>query len=261
MMSGARTHVSTGVVAPQLTFASASGGVGKSTLALTAAWLASAAGVSTALVEADLQFGDMGYWLGLDDDVPSLAAGFECEPLHIADGLALYKAPALPEVAEQVADGVAELVAAMRRTYELVIVDTGQFWSGLTADVVLNASAVVLVADSRPSSVMGLVRAQELCARIGVASSRCTAVYNRYSGKARLSEKEVRAALGSRDVCTVPEGRAVVDSLMSIGAIDELVASGNPMVQGVDGLLMELLPRVGIVYGGALVRRRRAVAR
>lgn len=245
--------------APLVVFVSASGGVGKSTLSLVSSWLAASAGVSTALVEGDLQFGDMGYWLGLDGDVPNLSSGMACEPIHLVEGLSLYKAPAFPEVAEEVSDDVASLVAGIRRAYGLVIADTGQFWSGLTADLVLHASLVAVVADFRPASVMGAVRAMELCSRIGVASSRCVTVYNRYSGKARLSEREVKKALATERVLCVPEGRAIVDSLMSVGAVDELVGSGNPMVSGVDGMLCELLPRVGVIYGGAGVRGRRAV--
>ena len=247
--------------APLLSFVSASGGVGKSTLALVSAWLASEAGLNVALVEGDLQFGDYGCWLGLEDDVPNLADGLACEPIHLADRLKLYKAPAFPEVAEAVSDDVASLVAGIRRAYDLVIADTGAFWSGLTADLVLNASLVANVADLRPASVMGAVRAAELCSRIGAASTRCVAVYNRYSGKARLSEKEVQQALGGQHVYSVPEGRAIVDSLLAVGAVEDLVASGNAMVVGVDALLCELLPRVGLLYGGAVLRRRRGALR
>ena len=252
---------STRPTAPLLTFVSGSGGVGKSTLSLTSAWLASLAGVKTALVEADLQFGDFGCWLGLDDDEACLDAGLAAEPVHLADDLVLYKAPPFPEVAEEVADDVAALVGAIRRAYDLVVCDTGSLWSGLNASLVSTSSIVACVADGRPASVMACVRALELCTRIGAASSRCVTVYNRYCGKSRLTHKEVESALGGGHVSDVSEGRGIVDSLMSVGAVDDLVASGNPMVTGVDAFLCEVLPRVGIVYGGAVLRRRRAGAR
>lgn len=246
--------------APLLSFVSGSGGVGKSTLALASAWLASLAGIETALVEADLQFGDYGCWLGLDAGTAGLDSGLSAEPVRLADNLAVYKAPAFPEVAEEVADDVCSLVSNMRRAYGLVICDTGSLWSGLNADLVCNSSLVAVVADSRPASVMSAVRALELCSRIGAASSRCITVYNRYSGKSRLTLKEVGQALGGCHVASVSEGRGIVDSLMSVGAVDDLVASGNPMVTSLDALLCDALPRVGIVYGGAVLRRRRSGA-
>lgn len=247
--------------APLVTVVSASGGVGKSTIALLSAWLAAAAGISTALVEADLQFGDYGYWLGLDDELPNLSAGMACEPVHLAENLALYKAPCLPEVAEEVADDVAHLAQAMRRAYALVIADTGGFWSGLTADLAVNASLLANVMDARPSSVMGALRAQELCSRIGVASSRCVPVYNRCSSKARMSAREVASVLKADDVHCIADGRSVVDALLTVGSIEELVDSGNAIVRGIDDLLSTLLPRVGCLYAGAVSHERRGLLR
>lgn len=238
--------------APLVACVSASGGVGKSTVALVGAWLAASCGISTALVEADLQFGDMGYWLGLDDDVPSLAEGMACEPLHLAERLVLYKAPALPEVAESISDEAAHLAQNMRRAYDLVIADTGAFWSGLTADLAYNASLVLNIMDTRPASIMAALRVQELCARIGVASSRCVFVYNKYSSRARLSASDAQDALGSEEVCCVDDGRAAVDALICAGSIDQLVDSGNAAVRGIDSLLCSVLPRVGLLYGGAV---------
>ena len=56
--------------APLMTVVSASGGAGKSTIALLCACLAARAGVKTTLLEGDLQFGDYGVWLGLDEELP-----------------------------------------------------------------------------------------------------------------------------------------------------------------------------------------------
>ena len=86
--------------APLVTLVSASGGVGKSTIALIIAHVTAARGIKTALVEGDLQFGDMGFWLGLDVKLSSLAQGTSCIPVPISARIDLFKAPVLPEVAE-----------------------------------------------------------------------------------------------------------------------------------------------------------------
>ena len=70
--------------APLIKLVSASGGVGKSTIALIAAHLTAARGTKTAIVEGDLQFGDMGFWLGLDVKLSSLAQGEACIPVPIS---------------------------------------------------------------------------------------------------------------------------------------------------------------------------------
>lgn len=234
--------------APLVTFVSASGGVGKSALALVSGWLAARAGIDTVLLEADLQFGDMAFWLGLDDELPDLGLGVDAAPVMLRDGLSLYKAPCLPEVAEEVSESVAELVSRVRRGGQLVIADTGQFWSGLTADLVCGSDFVLIVNDQRASSIVGAVKARELLGRIGIPASRCACVYNRWGAHARLNEKDVSRGTGVELVLRVPDGKGEVEMLLSSGNIEELVESGNAFVRGIDQALRELMPRMGKTY-------------
>jgi Flp pilus assembly CpaE family ATPase len=240
--------------APLLTFASAGGGVGKSTLALVAAHLCARAGLRTCLVEADLQFGDYGFWMGLPLESPSLAKGGTGSAITIADRLDLFKAPPLPETAEDLADGVAALVARLRGRYDLVIADTGQFWSGLTAELVSTASAVALVFDGRSSSVASALKATELCGRIGVAGVRLVHVCNRWGARGSVAKGDVKKAFDG--VRFVSDGRLVVDARVSRGQADALIETSNPMTVDVDGLLFELLPRMGLAYGERAAKRK-----
>lgn len=242
-----------------MTVVSASGGVGKSAIALMAGWLCARAGVQTLLLEGDLQFGDMGFWLGLDDELPDLGLGAQAAPVEVREGLGLYKAPAFPEVAEEVAEEVVRLVPKLRASSELVIADTGQFWSGLTAELVRASDIVVVVADARPASVVGAVKARELLERVGVPATRCVCAYNRWSSRLKLTAADVAAGVGVQDVLCIPDGRAEVDALLSLGEVDELACVGNAFVRGVDALLSEVLPKMGVLYAGAAPRRRRGL--
>lgn len=156
--------------APLMTVVSASGGAGKSTISLLCACLAARAGVKTTLLEGDLQFGDYGVWLGLDEELPDLSLGAECPPLALADCLDLLKAPCFPEAAEQAGDEVVACLPSIRSTPDLVVADTGQFWNGLTAGLVCSSDLVLLVMDARRASVYGALKALELLGRVGVAS-------------------------------------------------------------------------------------------
>ena len=238
---------------PLVVLVSASGGVGKSTLALATSWLSVRAGIDCCLLEADLQFGDFGFWLGLDDELPDLGLGPGARGIEVDGGPCVYKAPCFPEVAEEVADAVCGLVPRIRREHELVIADTGQFWSGLTASLVCSADIVALVVDQRPASVAGGIRAQELLERLGVPKTRIACVYNRFSTRAKLSSREVRRALSAEELFCVPDGRARVEGLVSAGELDELVESSNPFVRGVDALLAGVLPKTGVLYSENLL--------
>lgn len=147
--------------APLMTVVSASGGAGKSTIALLCACLAARAGVKTTLLEGDLQFGDYGVWLGLDEELPDLSLGAECPPLALADCLDLLKAPCFPEAAEQAGDEVVACLPSIRSTPDLVVADTGQFWNGLTAGLVCSSDLVLLVMDARRASVYEALKVLE----------------------------------------------------------------------------------------------------
>lgn len=239
-----------------VTVVSASGGVGKSALSLMAAHLAARAGLHTVLLEADMQFGDFGFWLGLDDELSTLARGKEAKPLEVEERLELYKAPCFPEVAEEVSDEVAALVPSVRKNCDLVIADTGAFWNGLTADLVVASDAICLVADQRPSSIAGAVRASELCRRMGVPDVRRVCVYNRWSTKVRIGADEMRRALDAASVQCVPDGKAAVDECLCSGDLALLVEQENPFACGVDSLLGYALPRIGCPYEPAVRQRK-----
>lgn len=232
---------------PLISVVAASGGTGRSTIALLAAFLCARSGLSTVLVEGDLQFGDYSFWLHLDDEAPALGDGCP-EAVHIGRNLRLFKAPLLPEAAEEVSDEVAACLPALCRDADVVIADTGAFWNGLTAQLLLSSALFLMVLDRRPSSIMDAVKAAELCTRIGVPALRMVPVYNRWSPRVRIDADEARVALDANDIYCIPEGKQAVEGLLSRGGLSELVDSGNPAVLGVEKLLEDVLPRVGCLY-------------
>lgn len=234
--------------APLITLVSASGGVGKSTIALLSAHVAARKVIKTALVEADLQFGDMGFWLGLDAGTSSLSLGMACKPIPISNHLDLYKAPPLPEVAEQISDSAAELVRCLRSDYALVIADTGQFWSGLTGDLLCSSDLVLVVMDQRKASVYGAIKALELCQRLNIPNARIACVLNRATGKSRSEMNRIQRLLNHVELFQLADGKAYVESLVSTARVEELVEGEAAPIPDINSLLASLLPRAGISF-------------
>ncbi len=232
---------------PIISVVSASGGTGRSTIALLAAYLCARAGLATVLIEGDLQFGDYAFWLGLDDRASALGDA-DVEAVELADNLRLFKAPLLPEAAEEVSDGVAAALPRLAQAADVVIADTGAFWNGLTARLLLSSTLFFMVVDRRPSSIMDAVKAAELCTRIGVPALRMVPVYNRWSSRALIGADEARKALDADDIYCIPEGKQPVEDLLGKGDMAALVESENPAVLGVERLLEDVLPRVGHLY-------------
>lgn len=242
-------------VSPLITVVGASGGVGRSTVALLCAWLAAKSGIHTALVEGDLQFGDYGFWLGIDDEQPSLADGEYCQAVFIDENLDLFKAPLFPEAAEAVTDDAALRVQELRNDYDLVIADTGNFWSGLTANLLHDSNLFLMLVDQRVTSLCEAIRASELCARLQIPLMRLVPVYNKWSARSRMSAIDVQRGLDAEEVYCIPDGKGDVEELISSGHIDELIENENAAVKGVRGLLEGVLPRVGHLYSDVQVSR------
>ena len=234
---------------PLITFVSASGGVGKSTLALLIAYMCAQSGLNTVLMEGDLQFGDFNFWLGLDDSLPNLADE-NPKPVHVAQNLDVYKAPTFPELAEDVSDSIVDMREKLCAGYDIAFVDTGGFWSGFTADMLLSSDLFCMTIDNRSSSVAGAIKASELCSRLGIPLMRMAVLYNRYFSRAVVNEREVKKALDVQEVYCVPDGRSTIEDMVGSGNIEELFLSDNAMVNAVRNLVKPLVSRVGIELCG-----------
>lgn len=243
--------------APLISIVSASGGVGKSTIALMLAHACARKIIKTALVEADLQFGDMGFWLGIDINAPNLAQGLECAPIPVSHHLDLFKAPVLPELAEEVSEAAAKLTARIRQDHALVFADTGQFWSGLTGSLLCSSSLVLVVMDQRKASIIGAIKVLELCQRLGIPSARIICIVNRASGMPKSELEKIRMALDCDELFKLADGKSFVESLVSTARIEELIEGNNDPLPDIERLLASLLPRVGIDFKESAKKKRR----
>ena len=233
-------------LAPLIAVVSGSGGSGRSTLAFLMACVAAQEGIDTVLLEGDLQFGDYGFWLGIDERASDLGDPYTCDPVRCPQGFDLYKAPVFPEVADEVSDALAENLDRIRAGRGLVIADTGGYWSGFTASLLLQCDLFLMVTDGRAASVNAAVKASELCSRLGVPSARMIVACNRWSSRCVLSPADVARSLGVEKAHCIPDGREVVEELLRGGEFKELAESGNPVVSATSMLLQAMLPRVGI---------------
>lgn len=227
--------------------ASGSGGCGKSTVAAIAAALASKASLSTIAIDADLQFGDLHYLLGVKE--PLRIEEVLAEPSRLdrlgeeaQRGVALIAAPRRLEMSEEVAPGLADVIAKATSMCDVVIVNTGAFWSDAQPTTFEAADAVIFLMDSRPSSLRATTHAVELCARMGVATTSFTFAVNRHDRTKLLSAVDVSCSLRGAHAVELPEGGRDVDELLGSGYIQELLDSRNPLVGAVKDVLERVLP-------------------
>lgn len=227
-----------------LAVVSGSGGAGKSTVCALIARLAVRRGLRVALLDGDLQFGDLRELAApcAQLDVEQVAASASVLDEFAEDRLLLVAAPCNLEQAEAVAGSFDAVVARLTARYDLVVVNTGGSWGELHARLLEQAAASVLLIDQRASSVRACRHALDLCLRCGIATGSFVLAVNRCGRHAPFTSADVSSALRGAHVAELVDGGREVEELMGAGLAEQLIDGGNGLCASLGDLLDELLP-------------------
>ncbi|MFG2511763.1 CpaE family protein [Streptomyces sp. NPDC048584] len=248
---GSGGDVFTGVGGTVVTVSGAKGGVGATLTAIQLALAAQASGRTTALLDMDLQTGDVAAYLDVQfrRSVVDLAAITDISPRVLADavfrhdtGLALLLAPGEGERGEEVSDRSArQIVSALRSRYEVVVIDCGAQLGGAGAAAVEMADTALLVTTPDVVAVRGAKRAVRMWDRLQIRKAEeTTVVVNRHTRSTEIQPPLIRKITGTAVAATVipahfKELQAVVDA----GRVHEL-ENKSTVKQALWGLAGEL---------------------
>ncbi|OQD52492.1 septum formation initiator [Streptomyces phaeoluteigriseus] len=237
---GVRRHlghggdVFTGVGGTVVTVSGAKGGVGTTLLAVQLALAAQASGRPTALVDMDLQAGDIASFLDVQfrRSVVDLAAITDISPRILDEavfrhdtGVALLLAPGEGERGEEVTDRAArQIVGALRSRYEVVVVDCGAQLGGAGAAAVEMADRALLVTTPDVVAVRGAKRAVRMWDRLQIRKAEeTTVVVNRHSRGTEIQPALVQKITGTPVATTViPANFKELQSAVDAGRVHAL---------------------------------------
>lgn len=214
----------------------AKGGVGTTVTAVQLALAARAAGRGVALVDLDLQSGDVASYLDVQfrRSIADLAGINDISPRVLQDavfphptGLGLLLAPAEGERGEEVGDLAArQIAAALRGRYELVIVDCGTQITAAGAAVIETADAALLVTTPDVVSVRAAKRMVRLWERLQIRKpEETTTVVNRHTRTAEIQPPLVSRTTGTRTArTTIPAGYKELQGAVDSGRMQDLDA-------------------------------------
>ncbi|KUN08514.1 septum formation initiator [Streptomyces yokosukanensis] len=217
-----------------VTVSGAKGGAGATLAAIQLALAAQASGRATALVDLDLQTGDIASYLDIQfrRSVVDLATITDISPRVLADavfrhdtGLALLLAPAEGERGEEVTDRAArQIVSALRSRYEVVVVDCGAQLSGAGAAVVEMADTALLVTTPDVISVRAAKRTVRMWDRLQIRKAEeTTVVVNRHSRHTEIQPALVQRITGTALARTsVPANFKELQAVVDAGRVHEL---------------------------------------
>ena len=226
-----------------VTVVSGSGGTGKSSVSALVALLAQKRGIRTLVLDADFQFGDLKYLLGYKhalDTRDLLEHPEQIDTLLKVDTWpALLAAPAELEYSEIMEERIGELLAYLKPHFDLIVVNTGAYWSELQLKLLEASNNVFFLVDQRPSSVRACNHALDLCARCGIATTSFTYLLNFCSKRSLLSSLDVSCALKGAKVYEIKNGGGEVGELLGAGMAHKLSRINNGFCTSIEQLLAE----------------------
>jgi pilus assembly protein CpaE len=227
--AAARKRASTGAITKQeeaprgrvIAVLSPKGGAGKTTVATNlASRLALSAPGRVAIVDVDLQFGDVASALGLGPqatvaDAARLGSQLDSTALKVflephSSGLYALVGPHFPAEADEVtADVVGQIIDLLAAEFDYVVLDTAAGLDEYALAAAERADDLVLVCVTDVPSVRGLRKALDAIDLLGMTKARRHLVLNRSDDKVGLSAGDIEATLGVAIEASVPTSRSI----------------------------------------------------
>jgi pilus assembly protein CpaE len=254
---GVRRHlghggdVFTGPGGTVVTVSGAKGGVGTTVIAVQLALAARASGMNTALIDLDLQAGDVASYLDVQfrRSIVDLATIQDISPRVLQDavfvhptGIGLLLAPGEGERGEEVNDRSGrQVVSALRNRYEVVVIDCGTQMNGANAAAIEMADTTVLVTTPDVVSVRAAKRLVRLWDRLQIRKAEETVmVVNRYIRNTEIQPALIERITSTR-VCraVIPANFKELHAVVDAGRMQDL-ESKSTVKQAIWGLAGEL---------------------
>jgi pilus assembly protein CpaE len=200
------------------------GGSGKTLTAANLAVSLADAGKKVAVVDLDLQFGDIGLALGVNPErtLYDLArAGGSLDSEKVADFLAVHSsgvgallAPTRPDQAGLITnDFVREVLRVLREMSDYVIVDTPPGFTPEVITAVDDSTSVCMVAMLDSLSLKNTKLGFETLELMDYPDEKVRLVLNRADSKVGISAEDVMAVMGRAPTVLVPSDRNVTRSV------------------------------------------------
>jgi pilus assembly protein CpaE len=215
-------------------FYPAKGGVGTTTIAInTAIALARELKRRTALIDANLQFGDLRVFLDLGLDTASIVSAvsendldldlFRTMFVHHRSGIELLLAPASPAAADIVVERqrlaptvVNNMLALARRLYDYTLVDMSQAIDDFNLQLFDEADVIYVVMTADLSCLKNVPLVLETMTSLGYEQSKVQLVLNRSNAYTGINVSNAESALGRKiDYQVINEYRGAISALNS----------------------------------------------
>jgi pilus assembly protein CpaE len=238
------------------------GGVGCTTLAVNLALTLNNSDTRVALVDGNLQFGDVAVFINEQGKNTVLDLAPRAEELdpeiveevmvkHAASGLHILAAPSRPEHAEKVSSSqFSRLLEYLSQMYAYVVVDTATFLTEVTLAAVDLSDLIVLVTTQDIPSIKNCRLFLDLLQTLGVERGRILFIMNRYDRRINITPERVAENLKQEVALAIPLDEATATKAVNRGVPFVLDSKNQPVSRGVFALAESVRARVAAQEAG-----------
>ncbi|MEB2334751.1 MAG: response regulator [Anaerolineaceae bacterium] len=239
-----------------ITVYSPKGGVGCTTLAVNLAVVLNNDDTRVALVDANLQFGNVAIFVNeqgknsiadLAPRVDELDVEIVEEVMikHAASGVHILAAPSRPENAEKVTgDQLAKILEFLRQIYAYVIVDTSSYLTDNTLAAIDESDLIILPTTQDIPSVISSQLFLGLLQTLGTERERVLFVMNRFDKRINITPERVAENLKQEVVAIIPLDEQTVVKAVNQGVPFMPESRSQPAGRGILQLAEKVRARV-----------------
>jgi pilus assembly protein CpaE len=239
-----------------VTIYSPKGGTGCTTLAVNLALTLNNEDTRVALVDGNLQFGDVAVFIneqGKNTIIDLAPRADELDPeiveevmlKHATSGLHVLAAPSRPEYAEKVSSALfSKVLEYLRQMYAYVIVDTAALLTDVTLAAIDVSDLIVLVTTQDIPSIKNCRLFLDLLQTLGIERDRILFVMNRYDKRINITPDRVTENLKQEIVSVIPFDEQTATKAVNRGIPFVLDSKNQPAARGVFSLAESVRARV-----------------
>lgn len=232
------------------------GGTGCTTLAVNLALSLKNADTRVALVDGNLQFGDVAVFVNEQGkntvlDLAPRADELDAEIVeevmvkHSATGLHILAAPNRPEYADKVSSTqFSSMLEYLTQLYEYIIVDTAPYLTDLTLATIDISDVIILVTTQDIPAIKNSRLFLDLLNNLGVQRDRVMFVMNRFDKKSNITAERVADNLKQEIALVIPTDEPTAVKAVNRGVPFVLDNKNQPIARGVSALADTLRTKI-----------------
>lgn len=241
-----------------VTVYSPKGGCGCTTIAVNLALTLHNEDTRVALVDANLQYGDVAVFVneqGKNTIVDLAPRAEELDPeiveevmlKHASSGLHILAAPSRPEYAEKVSSGqFAKVLEYLKQMYAYVVVDTASLLTDVTLAAIDASDLIVLVSTQDIPSIKNCRLFLDLSQTLGIERERILFAMNRYDKRINITPERVAENLKQEVSSVIPMDEATVMKAVNRGVPFVLESRNQPASRGIFSLAESVRARIAL---------------